>query len=105
MLSKFGAKIVITLEMTYFKDIIVLFWISILLFQESKYGAHIFHTKHDRVWEYLQSFSNWTKYEHRVKGYVRDIHGNLKLVPIPPNQVVIKYGIVYKSLGQNIPSL
>jgi UDP-galactopyranose mutase len=55
--------------------------------QESKYGAHIFHTEHERVWEYLQAFSNWTVYEHKVKGYVHDEKGKLKLVPIPPNQV------------------
>ncbi len=44
---------------------------SILYFQESKYGAHIFHTEYKRVWDYLQSFSNWSNYEHKVKGYVR----------------------------------
>ena len=32
----------------------------------SKYGAHLFHTKYDRVWDYVQQFSEWTKYEHEV---------------------------------------
>ena len=33
----------------------------------SKYGAHLFHTNYDRVWEYVQQFSEWTKYEHEVR--------------------------------------
>ena len=32
----------------------------------SKYGVHIFHTKYDRVKEYVQQFSEWVPYEHRV---------------------------------------
>ena len=31
----------------------------------SMYGAHLFHTKHDRVWQFVQQFSSWTPYEHR----------------------------------------
>ena len=31
----------------------------------SKYGAHLFHTKHDIVWKFVQQFSEWVKYEHR----------------------------------------
>lgn len=27
----------------------------------NKYGVHFFHTKSNRVWNYLQRFSNWTK--------------------------------------------
>ena len=46
----------------------------------SKYGAHLFHTKFPRVWEYIQQFSDWTPYEHRVKGKIGD-----KFVPIPVN--------------------
>ena len=37
----------------------------------SKYGVHIFHTKHDRVKEYVQQFSEWIPYEHRVVAKVR----------------------------------
>lgn len=44
------------------------------------YGAHLFHTNYERVWEYVQKFSNWTKYEHRVMAYVNDKH-----VPVPVN--------------------
>jgi UDP-galactopyranose mutase len=46
----------------------------------SKYGAHLFHTKHSRVWEYVQQFSQWTPYEHKVIGLVNNTH-----VPIPVN--------------------
>jgi UDP-galactopyranose mutase len=30
------------------------------------YGAHIFHTANERVWEFLGRFTAWTGYEHRV---------------------------------------
>jgi UDP-galactopyranose mutase len=53
----------------------------------SKYGAHIFHTKSDRVWNYVRQFSDWIPYAHRVKGYVQDVNGTFKVVPVPPNQV------------------
>ncbi|MFD0704716.1 UDP-galactopyranose mutase [Alloscardovia venturai] len=31
-----------------------------------KYGAHLFHTSNDRVWEYVNRFSKFTNYVHRV---------------------------------------
>lgn len=46
----------------------------------NKYGAHLFHTNSKRVWNYVHQFSNWTKYEHKVLGYV-----NKTYVPIPVN--------------------
>ncbi|CAJ1959523.1 unnamed protein product [Cylindrotheca closterium] len=48
----------------------------------SKYGAHIFHTSYERVWDYLQQFTNWTPYEHEVVGSV-GLNGTI--VPIPVN--------------------
>ena len=33
----------------------------------SKYGAHLFHTKFERVWEYVNRFSEWMPFDHRVK--------------------------------------
>jgi UDP-galactopyranose mutase len=30
------------------------------------YGAHIFHTSKDRVWDFLSRFTEWTGYTHRV---------------------------------------
>jgi UDP-galactopyranose mutase len=46
----------------------------------SKYGAHLFHTYYERVWKYVQKFSDWTPYEHEVIGLVDGKH-----VPIPVN--------------------
>ena len=46
----------------------------------SKYGAHLFHTNSERVWEYIHQYSQWTPYEHRVLGLVKGKH-----VPIPVN--------------------
>ncbi len=46
----------------------------------SKYGAHLFHTKLDDVWEYVQKFSEFTPYQHKV---LSSVDG--KLVPIPVN--------------------
>ena len=34
------------------------------------YGPHIFHTNSDRVWAYLQQFSDWTPYFHRVRAII-----------------------------------
>jgi len=38
----------------------------------SLYGVHIFHTKHDRVKDYVQQFSEWIPYEHRVVAKVTE---------------------------------
>ena len=55
----------------------------------SKYGAHLFHTKYERVWEYVQRFSEWMPFDHRVKGRVPDRAGVKQLVPIPPTQETV----------------
>ena len=44
----------------------------------SLFGAHLFHTRHERVWEYVQKFTEWVPYEHKVIGLVNGKH-----VPIP----------------------
>ena len=31
-----------------------------------KYGAHLFHTSNERVWEYVNRFTDFTDYQHRV---------------------------------------
>ncbi|GAA4681651.1 UDP-galactopyranose mutase [Gordonia humi] len=33
-----------------------------------KYGAHLFHTSNERVWEYVSQFTDFTGYQHRVFG-------------------------------------
>ena len=30
------------------------------------YGAHLFHTSNDKVWEYVNRFTDFTNYQHRV---------------------------------------
>ncbi|OGJ37231.1 MAG: UDP-galactopyranose mutase [Candidatus Pacebacteria bacterium RIFOXYB1_FULL_39_46] len=46
----------------------------------SKYGAHLFHTNDEDVWQYVNRFSRWYPYEHRVLAKVDN-----QLVPIPVN--------------------
>lgn len=46
----------------------------------SKYGAHLFHTNYEKVWEYINRFASWYKWEHRV---LAKVDGSL--VPIPVN--------------------
>lgn len=48
------------------------------------YGAHIFHTNYEDVWEYINQFSEWRPYIHRVLSYVDG-----KLVPVPVNITTI----------------
>ena len=31
-----------------------------------RYGAHLFHTSNQRVWEYVRQFTDFTDYQHRV---------------------------------------
>ena len=31
-----------------------------------RYGAHLFHTSNERVWEYVNRFTAFTSYQHRV---------------------------------------
>ncbi|CAE8649318.1 unnamed protein product, partial [Polarella glacialis] len=55
----------------------------------SKYGAHLFHTQHERVWDYVNEFSEWIPFDHRVKGLIPDETGVDRLVPIPPTQASV----------------
>ncbi len=45
-----------------------------------QYGAHIFHTNFENVWNYLSRFTQWQKYEHEVLAFVDD-----DFIPIPFN--------------------
>lgn len=58
----------------------------------SKYGAHLFHTNFEDVWDYVQQFSDWYKYEHKVLARVDG-----KLVPVPVNITTVN-----KLLGTSI---
>jgi len=65
----------------------------------SRYGAHLFHTKYERVWEYVTRFSEWVPFDHRVRGLVRGKDSKMHLVPIPPTQKSVN-----ALLGENIQS-
>jgi UDP-galactopyranose mutase len=46
----------------------------------SNYGAHLFHTNSQEVWDYLQQFSDWQPYEHQVLVKVKNQLFNLQLI-------------------------
>jgi len=46
----------------------------------NKYGAHLFHTNDEEVWNYVNSFCKWERWEHEVLSCV-----DSKFVPIPVN--------------------
>jgi len=58
----------------------------------SKYGAHLFHTNEEDVWEYVNQFANWYPWEHKV---IAQVDG--QLVPIPVNITTVN-----KLFGTNI---
>ncbi|MGZ6772791.1 MAG: NAD(P)-binding protein, partial [Mycobacteriaceae bacterium] len=37
-----------------------------------KYGAHLFHTSNQRVWDYVNQFTEFTGYQHRVFTVFKD---------------------------------
>jgi UDP-galactopyranose mutase len=45
-----------------------------------RYGAHLFHTSNERVWEYVNRFTSFTDYRHRVYTRHRD-----EVYPLPVN--------------------
>ncbi|GAA3808051.1 UDP-galactopyranose mutase [Nocardioides panacisoli] len=51
-----------------------------------KYGAHLFHTSNERVWEYVNRFTDFTNYQHRVfgkyDGQVYSLPLNLSLINV-----------------------
>ena len=58
----------------------------------SKYGAHLFHTNEEDVWQYVNQFANWYPWEHKV---IAQVDG--QLVPIPVNITTVN-----KLFGTNI---
>jgi UDP-galactopyranose mutase len=49
-----------------------------------RYGAHLFHTSNKRVWDYVNQFTDFTGYQHRVftkyQGQVYSLPMNLALI-------------------------
>lgn len=50
----------------------------------NKYGAHIFHTNYEHVWDYINRFSHWVRYDHKV---LSNVLGTLVPVPVNINTV------------------
>lgn len=46
----------------------------------NQYGPHLFHTNIERVWKYINQFSEWVRWEHTVLGYIDE-----QFVSIPVN--------------------
>jgi UDP-galactopyranose mutase len=45
-----------------------------------KYGTHLFHTSNEKVWEYVNKFTSFTNYQHKVFTRYKE-----KLYPMPIN--------------------
>ena len=58
----------------------------------SKYGAHLFHTNYEDVYNYIRKFSKWTNYRHKVYANVDG-----KLLPVPVNLKTYRHFI-----GENL---
>jgi len=58
----------------------------------NKYGAHLFHTNSDKVWNYINNFSEWVRWDHQVICSVDNKH-----VPLPVN-----INTINKLLNKNI---
>ena len=46
----------------------------------NKYGAHLFHTNDEEVFNYINQYGNWSAWEHKVLGLIDE-----KYLPIPAN--------------------
>jgi UDP-galactopyranose mutase len=57
-----------------------------------RYGAHLFHTSNERVWEYVNRFTAFTSYQHRVYTNFRG-----QVFPLPINLGTINqfFGAAY----------
>ena len=52
----------------------------------NKYGAHLFHTNNEEVWNYINRFDTWVRWEHKVLSSVKNEENNsYKYVSIPVN--------------------
>ena len=54
-----------------------------------KYGAHLFHTSNERVWEYVNRFTSFTNYQHRVFG---KYDGQVYSLPLNLNLINVFFG-------------
>jgi UDP-galactopyranose mutase len=50
----------------------------------NKYGAHIFHTNSEKVWNYIQNFSKWKRWDHYV---LSDVDNKFINIPVNLNTI------------------
>jgi len=60
----------------------------------SKYGAHLFHTNDEGVWNYIHKFGEWRRWDHKV---IADVSGVYVPVPVNITTVNTLYGASLKS--------
>lgn len=75
----------------------------------SRYGAHLFHTNYEDVWEYVKKFSQWYPYEHRV---LSRVDGRLISLPVNIRTVNVLFGLNIRDtqemenwLAKNVPQM
>lgn len=54
-------------------------------FYINRYGGHIFHTNNKKVWDFVNRFSDWIPYEHRVKAFYQG-----RTYSLPPNRLTLE---------------
>ncbi len=59
-----------------------------------KYGAHLFHTKSKKVWDYLSQFTKWHYYTHKV---LANVDGCTVPFPINVDTVNMLFGTKFDS--------
>jgi len=57
-----------------------------------RYGAHLFHTSNQRVWDYVNEFTSFTPYQHRVFSIFKG-----RTYPLP-----INLGTICEYLGRHV---
>lgn len=60
----------------------------------SKYGPHFFHTNDNEVWQYVNRFSEWDRYDHRGVAFVDDeTTGKIVTLPVNMNTMNVVHGL------------
>ena len=62
----------------------------------NKYGAHIFHTNNETVWNFVNTFCEWIPWIHKVIGKIND-----QYFPIPVNIDTVNI-LLKKKLNNNL---
>lgn len=63
-----------------------------------QYGPHLFHTNFEDVWNYLNRFTKFNNYQHKVLGC---IDGNLVPIPFNLNSLYAVFSLEYAKKIEN----